>query len=100
LALDVCTPSSTQKPRIVKLTMPGMSDLEVTMLTASITITPGTLVLGVADATDDQPRACYVQALFCGDETAVMADLERMRYKVAAANRGPAAVPVELGGAA
>lgn len=88
LAADVCTPGSTQRPRIVKLSLGDLTDLEVTLLTSSITITPGTLVLGVSPHDGPEPRAAFVQSLFGEDEGAVHADLEGMRAKVLAATRG------------
>jgi len=88
LAADVCTPGSTQRPRIVKLPLGDLTDLEVTLLTSSITITPGTLVLAVSPQDGSEPRACFVQSLFGEDEGAVHADLEGMRAKVLAATRG------------
>ena len=88
LAADVCTPGSTQRPRIVKLPLGDLTDLEVSLLTSSITITPGTLVLGVSTQDGPEPRAAFVQSLFGEDEGAVHADLEGMRAKVLAATRG------------
>lgn len=88
LAADVCTPGSTQQPRIVKLSLGDLTDLEVTVLTSSITITPGTLVLAVSPPGGPAPRAAFVQALFGQDERAVVAELEGMRAKVLAATRG------------
>lgn len=90
LARDVGTPGSTQRPRIVKLSLEGMSDLEVTLLTSSITITPGTLVLGIAPAEEGSPAATFVQGLFGEDEQALVAGLEEMRQKVLVATRGKA----------
>ena len=88
LAADVSTPGSTQRPRIVKLSLGDLTDLEVSLLTSSITITPGTLVLAVSPPGGAEPRAAFVQALFGEDEAAVLADLEGMRAKVLAATRG------------
>lgn len=88
LAADVCTPGSTQRPRIVKLPLGDLTDLEVTLLTSSITITPGTLVLGVSPQDGLEPRAAFVQSLFGEDEGAVHADLEGMLARVMAATRG------------
>jgi multicomponent Na+:H+ antiporter subunit E len=88
LALDVGTPGSTQRPRIVKLSMEGLTDLEVALLTSSITITPGTLVLAIAAAGEDGPRATFVQGLFGEDEPLLMSGLEDMRDHVLAATRG------------
>ena len=88
LAADVCTPGSTQRPRIVKLPLGDLTDLEVSLLTSSITITPGTLVLGVSPQDGPEPRAAFVQSLVGEDEGAVHADLEGMRARVLAATRG------------
>lgn len=88
LARDVGTPGSTQRPRIVKLSLAGMSDLEIALLTSSITITPGTLVLGIAAADGPAPSAAFVQGLFGEDEDALVEGLEEMRRRVVAATRG------------
>jgi multicomponent Na+:H+ antiporter subunit E len=88
LARDVGTPGSTQRPRIVKLSLAGMSDLEVTLFTSSITITPGTLVLGIAAADGPAPAAAFVQGLFGEDEDALVEGLEEMRRRVVSATRG------------
>lgn len=93
LAVDVCTPGTTQQPRIVKLPMPGYTDAEVTLLTSSITITPATVVVAIAPADDAGPRAAFVQALFGADETALMESLERMQEKVLLATRGRSSAP-------
>ena len=88
LALDVGTPGSTQRPRIVKLDMAGLTDVEVALLTSSITITPGTLVLAIAPDDELGPRAAFVQGLFGEDETLLVAGLEDMRAHVLATTRG------------
>ncbi|GAB2856561.1 Na+/H+ antiporter subunit E [Nocardioides pacificus] len=88
LAADVCTPGSTQRPRIVKLPLGDLTDLEVTLLTSSITITPGTLVLGVSAQEGAEARAAFVQSLFGEDQGAVDAELRVMRDKLLAATRG------------
>lgn len=88
LAVDVCRPVSTQRPRIVKLALGDLTDLEVSLLTSSITITPGTLVLGVSTLDGSEPRATFVQALFGDDEAEVISDLEGMRDKLLSATRG------------
>lgn len=88
LAVDVCTPTSTQRPRIVKLPLDDLTDLEVSLLTSSITITPGTLVLGVSPLDDAGSRAAFVHALFGDDESAVLTELEGMRDTLLSATRG------------
>ncbi|WP_204163536.1 Na+/H+ antiporter subunit E [Nocardioides gilvus] len=88
LAVDVCRPVSTQRPRIVKLSLGDLTDLEVSLLTSSITITPGTLVLGVSPQDGDEPRAAFVQALFGDDEAEVIGELEGMRDMLRSSTRG------------
>ncbi len=87
LARDVGTPGSTQRPRIVKLSMAGLSDVEVALLTSSITITPGTLVLAIAADDELGESAAFVQGLFGEDEPALMKGLEDMRDHVVAVTR-------------
>lgn len=88
LARDVGTPGSTQRPRIVKLSMAGMSDIEVALLTSSITITPGTLVLAIAPDDELGERAAFVQGLFGEDEQMLITGLKDMREHVVTVTRG------------
>jgi multicomponent Na+:H+ antiporter subunit E len=64
------------------------SDLEVTLMTSSITITPGTLVLGIAPRTEEEPTTVFVQALYGRDEDAVLAGLHEMERRLLRATRG------------
>ena len=88
LGADVFTPGLRVRPRIVKLPLRTESDLEMTLLASSITITPGTLVLGIAPATDAAPRALYVQALYGSDEAEVLDDLADMERRLLRMTRG------------
>ena len=88
LGADVFTPRLKVRPRIVKLPLTVESDLEMTLLASSITITPGTLVLGIAPATDSAPRALYVQALYGDDESEVLDDLADMERRLLRMTRG------------
>lgn len=88
LGRDVLTPDLRVRPRIVKLPLRAESDLEMTLLASSITITPGTLVLGVAPATRTAPRALFVQALYGSDEAKVIDDLVDMERRLLRMTRG------------
>lgn len=90
LGLDALTPGLRVRPRIVKLPLRTETDLEMTLLASSITITPGTLVLGVAPATADAPRALFVQALYGDDEAEVLDDLADMESRLLRMTRGRA----------
>ena len=90
LGRDVFTPGLRVRPRIVRLPLVAESDLEMTLLASSITITPGTLVLGVAPATGTAPRTLFVQALYGDDETEVLGDLRAMERRLLRMTRGRA----------
>lgn len=88
LGRDVFTPGLRITPRIVKYSLRGTTDLEVTLLASSITMTPGTLVLGIAPAIEGQPRALFVQALYGEDEAKVMTGLGDMERRLLRMTRG------------
>lgn len=88
LGADVLTPGLAVRPRIVKFALRADTDLETTLLASSITITPGTLVLGIAPATGTAPRALFVQALYGDDETEVLEGLVDMERRLLRMTRG------------
>jgi multicomponent Na+:H+ antiporter subunit E len=88
LGRDVFTPGLRITPRIVRFPLRGTTDLEMSLLASSITITPGTLVLGVAPSTGDAPRTLYVQALYGSDEAEVLRGLADMERRLLRMTRG------------
>ena len=63
LAFDVLTPRHHMRPGIVAIPLDLKTDLEITILTTVITLTPGTLSLHV---TDDR-RTLYIHAMYIDD---------------------------------
>lgn len=63
---DNLTPGLDARPGIARVPTRCVSDTEVTMISALITLTPGTLTLGTRTA-DDGMRIIYVHAMY--DET-------------------------------
>lgn len=63
LAFDVLTPRHHMRPGIVAIPLDLKTDLEITVLTTVITLTPGTLSLHV---TDDR-RTLYIHAMYIDD---------------------------------
>lgn len=49
VAMDVITPSYNTTPGIIKYKMDAKTDFEITMLTNIIALTPGTMVIDIAD---------------------------------------------------
>lgn len=67
---DLATPGITAKPGIARVRTDCRTDAEVTMLSAMITITPGTLTLGT-EIDGQGNRWIYVHSLYDGDPQAV-----------------------------
>ncbi len=63
VAYDVLTPRHHMRPGIVAIPLDLKTDLEITVLTTLITLTPGTLSLHV---TDDR-RTLYIHAMYIDD---------------------------------
>ncbi|MBK7722929.1 MAG: Na+/H+ antiporter subunit E [Austwickia sp.] len=79
-------PAST--PSIVEVPLSCRTDLEITAMASSITITPGTLVLGTAAASDDAPPTLFVHSMFGRDRQEVLAGLADMERRLLRVTRG------------
>lgn len=67
---DLVTPGVTAHPGIARVRTDCRTDAEITMLSAMITITPGTLTMGT-HIDDDGVRWIYVHSLYDGDPASV-----------------------------
>jgi multicomponent Na+:H+ antiporter subunit E len=63
LAYDVLTPRHHMRPGIVAIPLDLQTDLEITVLTTLITLTPGTLSLHVSE----DRRILYIHAMYIDD---------------------------------
>ncbi len=75
------------RPSIVELPLRCRTDLEITAMASSITITPGTLVVGTAAATESAPPTLFVHSLF-GSRAEVLDGLHDMECRLLRATRG------------
>lgn len=90
-------PGRVSTPAIIEFPLRCRTDLQISALAASITITPGTLVLGTAEAHGDDPPTLFVHAMFAADRASVLAELRDMESRMlraagvgdAAAGGGP-----------
>ena len=77
VAYDVITPTSHAKPGIVAVPLDARTDVEITLLSNLITMTPGSLAV---DVSDDR-SVIYVHSMFLEDpdelRRAIKEDLER-----------------------
>jgi len=78
IAWEIITPSLHQTPRILRYSVEGYSDAEITVLANCITLTPGTLVVDVSD----DKRFLYVHCMYAQDENAARAELDELAVRV------------------
>lgn len=85
---DNLTPGQAATPGIAGLTTRCESDVELTLLAALITLTPGTLSLGTAPRQDDAAaRVLYVHGMYCADADALREELRRTESRMLRAVR-------------
>ncbi|RZU62963.1 Na+/H+ antiporter subunit E [Zhihengliuella halotolerans] len=78
------------KLAIVEYEMRCATDLEITWFASSITITPGTLVVGMAPGTSAAPATLFVHSMFDNDRTSVVEGLRDMENRLLRMTRGSA----------
>lgn len=78
-------------PAIVEFPLRCSTDAEVTIMASSITITPGTLVVGIASATETEPPTLFVHSVFDDDRDSILAGLHDMETRLLTMTRGRAA---------
>lgn len=91
IARDVATPGTAMAPAIVELPLRCVTDLEISLMASSITITPGTVTLGIAAARGEKPPTLFVHAIYGQDPDEVWADLRDMEQRLLTMTRGRAA---------
>lgn len=92
LAWDVVTPGLEVSPSIVEFPLHATSRLEIAAIESSITITPGTLTIGVYDPRTGGPKSLFVHFLYAHTHEAAIAELEYMERLLLRATRGKKAV--------
>ncbi len=88
VARDAVLPGVDMQPAILELPLRCTTDLEVSVMASSITITPGTITVGIASAAGTTPPTLYVHAIYAADPESVRADLRDMEDHVLAMTRG------------
>lgn len=88
VARDVMTPGLSVDPAIVEYPLQCETDLEITVMASSITITPGTLTVGIAPAGPRSPATLYVHGMYAPDRDTLLAELREMEDKLLLATRG------------
>lgn len=78
---DVLGPGQRSTPRVVRLDLGDAGDHHVTALSVLVTLTPGTLVLGVVEQ-QGGTRAVLVHSMYHRDAAAALADLRVMDQRL------------------
>lgn len=78
IAFDILTPLWHMQPGVIALPIQAKTDLEITMLSNFIGLTPGTLSL---DISNDR-RVLYIHAMFVRDEPALLAELQELERRI------------------
>lgn len=89
LARDVLTPGLEVAPSIIEFPLRASSRLEVAAIESSITITPGTLTLGIFTPEGGVGKSLFVHFLYAHTHEAALAELEDMESRLLRATRGP-----------
>ncbi|MGM7666766.1 Na+/H+ antiporter subunit E [Microbacterium sp. A93] len=89
VARRALTPGAFAEPSIVAFPLRCETDLEVTWMASSITITPGTLVVGTAHGSDTEPVTVFVHSVFDQDRESVREGLREMEERLLRMTRGP-----------
>lgn len=82
------SPKDRLEPSIIEFPLQCHTDLEVTWMASSITITPGTLVVGTAAGTDTEPSTLFVHSMFGQDRQEIVAGLRDMESRLLRMTRG------------
>ncbi len=75
IAIEIVTPGLSQTPRIIRYPVDHLSVTEITILSNAITLTPGTLVVDVAE----DCRHIYVHCMYAKDRDAAVSELDQLR---------------------
>lgn len=89
VAKDAVLPGVDMQPAILELPLRCTTDLEISIMASSITITPGTITVGIAGAAGATPSTLYVHAIYAHRPDEVRAALRDMEGHVLQMTRGP-----------
>ncbi|WP_130798841.1 Na+/H+ antiporter subunit E [Streptomyces otsuchiensis] len=78
---DAVTPGFRFEPRVVRMPLDSRSDAQVTLIASLITLTPGTLTLGVVPGTDGA-RELLVHSMYHHDTGEALHDLRDMERRM------------------
>jgi multicomponent Na+:H+ antiporter subunit E len=89
VAKDAVLPGVDMEPAILELPLRCSTDLEISVMASSITITPGTITVGIASAAGSTPPTLFVHAIYAHHPEEIRTGLRGMEDQVLRMTRGP-----------
>jgi multicomponent Na+:H+ antiporter subunit E len=84
---DNLTRGQASTPGIARFDTRCRTDLEITVLAALITLTPGTLTLGTTTTGRERTRRLFVHGMYAADADALRAEVRRIETRMLRALR-------------
>lgn len=78
VAREICTPGFGMSPAIIRYDVSAMTEVQITSLANSITLTPGTLAVDLGD----DGRHLYVHCMYAADRAAAERELDELRDRL------------------
>lgn len=89
VAGDALTPGKGTTPMILELPLQCDTDFEITVMASSITITPGTITIGITPRSGPSPATLFVHSMYTADRQQALAELHDMERRLLLMTRGP-----------
>ncbi|QDU33799.1 Na(+)/H(+) antiporter subunit E1 [Poriferisphaera corsica] len=81
VAYEVITPGYKMSPRIIRYPVEGLTDIQITTLANSITLTPGTLSADVDD-NDPNGKCLYIHCMYAQDRKEAISELDELKTRM------------------
>lgn len=78
VAREILTPGYQMSPRLLRYSVAGMTDVQITWLANAITLTPGTLSVDLNAEAD----SLYIHAMYGEDRDALVAGLDELKTRL------------------
>ncbi|QQE11814.1 Na+/H+ antiporter subunit E [Planctomycetota bacterium] len=81
VAKEVITPGYQMSPRIIRYPVEGLTDIQITTLANSITLTPGTLSADVDD-NDPNGKCLYIHCMYAKNRDEAISELDELKTRL------------------
>lgn len=78
VAWEIITPGLNMTPRIIRYSVEGMTEVQITTLANAITLTPGTLTCDV----DEDTQQLYIHCMYAKDREKAVGAIDELRDRL------------------